>query len=148
MFFFKKKLKDLPVEDPDTEIDWDHKTIVHHVLYAQPSATHAAGGYPVIGDEEFAPCLDEAREAISTLDFDLSSVSVMEPLSLLHELPYLINIAETRTLHQRTSVSIKTDVEQYQLGKLLAQLELYKSARAEKLRELERLTGHSNLNKE
>ena len=54
-----------------TEIDYAHRTIVHHMLYGYPGDFSSCSSYPDYDDPEmFADVLEQAADAVKKLDLD------------------------------------------------------------------------------
>ena len=54
-----------------TEIDYAHRTIIHHMLYGYPGDFSSCASYPEYDDPEmFAGVLEQAADAVKKLDLD------------------------------------------------------------------------------
>ena len=71
MSLFKKKPQ-MPAQGREqVETDFEHHTIIHHLLYAYPDDYTSCGAYPDYSSSEyFSDVLAKAEEAIKSLDLD------------------------------------------------------------------------------
>ena len=70
--FKKADSAKLPAQGKErTEIDYAHRTIIHHMLYAYPDAFSGCASYPDYDDPEmFAQMMAQAEDAVKKLDLD------------------------------------------------------------------------------
>lgn len=92
-------------------VDWPHHYIVHHILHDIPNATTSCGPYKEITAEDFRVILDHAREVLGKLDVDADSSHIFDSLLKNKHTTLLCSLAETRLLHLRDVVAIRTDAE-------------------------------------
>lgn len=95
-------------------IDWPHQYIVHHILYDTPNATTSCGSYKSykeITEEDFKGILDHVQKALETLDVNADSSHIFDALLKSKQSMLLCDLAETRLLHLRDSITMRTDIE-------------------------------------
>ena len=71
MSLFKKKPQ-MPAQGREqVETDFEHHTIIHHLLFAYPDDYTSCGAYPDYSSSEyFSDVLAKAEKAIKSLDLD------------------------------------------------------------------------------
>ncbi len=104
----KSKKKDAVSE---VTVDWPHRYVVKKIDYARPSATTTPGAYQTHSTEDFEACLKEACASLSKLDVSVEQKGILETLIDLHGVQKAVELAETRIMHQRECIGMRTDVE-------------------------------------
>lgn len=94
-----------------TTADWEHHCIVHELQYAYPDCTTTPGSYPVFTEEDFHDCIRQAEEKIEKLDLGAAQKAAFDALVELAAMKMIDNLLETRTMHQRTAIRLRTEVE-------------------------------------
>lgn len=92
-------------------VDWPHHYIVHHILYDTPNATTSCGSYKEITEEDFKGILDHAREVLKKLDVNADSSHIFDALLKSKQTTLLCDLTETRLLHLRDAIAMRTDIE-------------------------------------
>ena len=92
-------------------IDWPHQYIVHHILYDTPNVTTSCGSYKEITEEDFKGLLDHVRETLGKLDVNADSSHIFDTLLKSKQTTLLCDLTETRLLHLRDSIAMRTDIE-------------------------------------
>lgn len=124
MSLFKKKPQ-MPAQGREqVETDFEHHTIIHHLLFAYPDDYTSCGAYPDYSSPEyFSDVLAKAEEAIKSLDLDETTTEgFTEMVKLKAYQSMLSSLVETRQSHHRTALNLRSD--------LLLQIDNLKSSEA------------------
>ena len=86
-----------------TEIDYAHRTIVHHMLYGYPGDFSTCSNYPDYGDPEmFAD--------VMALDLDEHTPVFDELVRLKAQQLAISSLVETRYLHHAAALNLQADL--------------------------------------
>lgn len=123
-----------------TEIDYAHRTIIHHMLYGYPGDFSSCASYPEYDDPEmFAGVMAQAEEAVKKLDLDEHTPVFDELVRLKAEQLAISSLVETRYQHHASALNLQADVR-LQMENLQASKKLIEEQIAEidiKIRRLE-----------
>ena len=92
-------------------VDWPHRYIVERISYAKPTVAMVPGSYHAVSAKDFEACLTEAQAILAQLDVGVDHAGILEPLIQLQAAQRSIDLLETRVMHVRDAVSLRTDVE-------------------------------------
>lgn len=92
-------------------VDWPHRYVVHHILYDVPDALTACGAYKEITEEDFKGILDHAQEVLKKLDVNADSSHIFDALLKSKQTTLLCDLTETKLLHLRDAIAMRTDIE-------------------------------------
>ena len=122
-----------------TEIDYAHRTIIHHMLYGYPGDFSSCASYPEYDDPEmFAGVLEQAADAVKKLDLDEHTPVFDELVSLKAQQLAISSRVETRYHHNASALplnsSLRRPVETLRASKKLIEEQLADvNARIQKL---------------
>lgn len=92
-------------------IDWPHQYIVHEVLHGTPSATMSSGEYRTVSEDDFQDSIAKVKEVLPEIDINADSTHIFDAILRSREAELLCDLTETRLLHIRDSIRLRTDVE-------------------------------------
>ena len=115
-----------------TEIDYAHRTIIHHMLYGYPGDFSSCASYPEYDDPEmFAGVLEQAADAVKKLDLDEHTPVFDELVRLKAQQLAISSLVETRYQHH---ADLRLQVENLRASKKLIEEQLADvNARIQKL---------------
>ena len=123
-----------------TEIDYAHRTIIHHMLYGSPGDFSSCASYPEYDDPEmFAQMMAQAEDAVKKLDLDEHTPVFDELVRLKAQQLAISSLVETRYQHHASALNLQADVR-LQMENLQASKKLIEEQIAEidaKIRRLE-----------
>ena len=94
-----------------TEIDYAHRTIIHHMLYGYPGDFSSCASYPEYDDPEmFAGVLEQAADAVKKLDLDEHTPVFDELVRLKAQQLAISSLVETRYQHHASALNLLADV--------------------------------------
>lgn len=94
-----------------TEIDYAHRTIVHHMLYGYPGDFSSCSSYPDYDDPEmFADVLEQAADAVKKLDLDEHTPVFDELVRLKAQQLAISSLVETRYHHHASALNLQADL--------------------------------------
>ena len=89
-----------------TEIDYAHRTIIHHMLYGYPGDFSSCASYPEYDDPEmFAGVLEQAADAVKKLDLDEHTPVFDELVRLKAQQLAISSLVETRYQHHASALN-------------------------------------------
>jgi hypothetical protein len=100
-------------ENADVTYDWLHHVIIRQIDHALPDVMTTAGSYAEIGVHDFQEVLDQAKQAIEDMDLGVTSKGVLEQLVLFRAAELMSGLLETRNIHTREAIYLRTDVEMF-----------------------------------
>ena len=94
-------------------VDWPHQYIIEQISYAKPDVTTVPGSYHAVSakDKDFESCLTEAQAILAQLDVGVDHAGIMDLLLQLQAAQRSIDLLETRAMHVRDAVHLRTDAE-------------------------------------
>lgn len=112
-----------------TEIDYAHRTIVHHLLYGYPGDFSSCASYPNYDDPElFSSVMAQAEDAVKKLDLDEHTPVFDELVRLKAQQLAISSVVETRYQHHISALNLQADirlqVENLRAGKKLIEEQL------------------------
>ena len=94
-----------------TEIDYAHRTIVHHMLYGYPGDFSSCSSYPDYDDPEmFADVLEQAADAVKKLDLYEHTPVFDELVRLKAQQLAISSLVETRYHHHASALNLQADL--------------------------------------
>ena len=111
------------------EIDYAHRTIVHHILYGYPGDFSSCASYPNYDDPElFASVMAQAEDAVKKLDLDEHTPVFDELVHLKAQQLAISSVVETRYQHHISALNLQADIrlqlENLRAGKKLIEEQL------------------------
>ena len=94
-----------------TTVDWPHQYIIERISYAKPEVTTVPGSYHAVSAKDFESCLTEAQAILAQLDVGVDHAGILELLIQLQAVQQSIDLLETRVMHVRDAVHLRTDAE-------------------------------------
>lgn len=107
--FFHRKNKDH--KHRRITVDFSHQYVVERILYAKPDVTTVPGSYHAVSAKDFESCLTEAQAILAQLDVGVDHAGILELLIQLQAVQRSIDLLETRVMHVRDAVHLRTDAE-------------------------------------
>lgn len=107
--FFHRKDKDH--KHRRITVDFSHQYVVERILYAKPEVTTVPGSYHAVSAKDFESCLTEAQAILAQLDVGVDHAGILELLLQLQAVQRSIDLLETRVMHVRDAVHLRTDAE-------------------------------------
>lgn len=107
--FFHRKDKDH--KHRRITVDFSHQYVVERILYAKPDVTTVPGSYHAVSAKDFESCLTEAQAILAQLDVGVDHAGILELLIQLQAVQRSIDLLETRVMHVRDAVHLRTDAE-------------------------------------
>lgn len=107
--FFHRKNKDH--KHRRITVDFSHQYVVERILYAKPDVTTVPGSYHAVSAKDFESCLTEAQAILAQLDVGVDHAGIMELILQLQAVQRSIDLLETRVMHVRDAVHLRTDAE-------------------------------------
>lgn len=107
--FFHRKNKDH--KHRRITVDFSHQYVVERILYAKPDVTTVPGSYHAVSAKDFESCLTEAQAILAQLDVGVDHAGILELLLQLQAVQRSIDLLETRVMHVRDAVHLRTDAE-------------------------------------
>lgn len=102
------------------EIDWAHRTIIHHVKYAFPTSFTHCTEYPELDSHAFQEALQKATDIVQTLNLNIQSAGVLEKIIRLAAAEIMVqSIIQTRSNNHLQALQLRSDLE-YQLQNHIA----------------------------
>lgn len=92
-------------------VDFAHQYVVERILYAKPDVTTVPGSYHAVSAKDFESCLTEAQAILAQLDVGVDHAGILELLIQLQAVQRSIDLLETRVMHVRDAVHLRTDAE-------------------------------------
>lgn len=92
-------------------VDFSHQYVVERILYAKPDVTTVPGSYHAVSAKDFESCLTEAQAILAQLDVGVDHAGILELLIQLQAVQRSIDLLETRVMHVRDAVHLRTDAE-------------------------------------
>lgn len=92
-------------------VDFAHQYVVERILYAKPDVTTVPGSYHAVSAKDFESCLTEAQAILAQLDVGVDHAGILELLLQLQAVQRSIDLLETRVMHVRDAVHLRTDAE-------------------------------------
>ena len=119
-FFHKKPSSSNTALGNQQEIDWAHRTIIHHVKYAFPTNFTHCAEYPELDSHAFQEALEKATDIVQTLNLNIQSEGVMEKIIRLAAAEIMVqSIIQTRSNNHLQALQLRSDLE-YQLQNHIA----------------------------
>lgn len=107
--FFRRKDKEH--KHRRITVDFAHQYVVERILYAKPDVTTVPGSYHAVSAKDFESCLTEAQAILAQLDVGVDHAGILELLIQLQAVQRSIDLLETRVMHVRDAVHLRTDAE-------------------------------------
>ena len=107
--FFRRKDKEH--KHRRITVDFAHQYVVERILYAKPDVTTVPGSYHAVSAKDFESCLTEAQAILAQLDVGVDHAGILELLLQLQAVQRSIDLLETRVMHVRDAVHLRTDAE-------------------------------------
>lgn len=107
--FFHRKDKDH--KHRRITVDFSHQYVVERILYAKPDVTTVPGSYHAVSAKDFESCLTEAQAILAQLDVGVDHAGILELLIQLQAVQRSIDLLETRVMHVRDAVHLRTDAK-------------------------------------
>ena len=121
------------------EIDWAHRTVIHHVKYAFPKNYTHCGEYPTLDSDAFQDAVQKAKDIVRSLNLNIQSAGVLENIIRLAAAKIMVqSIIQTRSNHHLQALQLRSDLE-YQLQNHLAQLKLLQTMPERIQKEIDKL---------
>lgn len=92
-------------------LDWNHMCIIHEILFDYPKATTACGPFRAATEADFQDVLEQSRGVLAELDVDAQSSGIFTIPRKIKEVDLLCDLMETRLIHQRDAIAMRTDLE-------------------------------------
>mgnify|MGYP001029838582 FL=1 len=110
--FKKADSAKLPAQGKErTEIDYAHRTIIRHILYAYPDAFSGCASYPDYADPQmFADVMAQAADAVKKLDLDEHTPVFDELVRLKAQQLAISSLVETRYYHHSAALNLQADL--------------------------------------
>ena len=107
--FFRRKDKEH--KHRRITVDFAHQYVVERILYAKPDVTTVPGSYHAVSAKDFESCLTEAQAILAQLDVGVDHAGILDLLLQLQAVQRSIDLLETRVMHVRDAVHLRTDAE-------------------------------------
>ena len=95
----------------DDEIDWIHYNIIHHVDHALPDAITAQGSYYEVTVRDFEGVVEECKKLLPQISISIEDGHIFDDKFLTQAVLLGVPLKETRIMHKRHNVGLRTDVE-------------------------------------
>lgn len=102
------------------EIDWSHRTIIHHVKFGYPTNFTHCADYPELDSHAYQEALQKATDIVRTLNLNIQSEVLLKRIIRLSTIKVMVErILETRAYHHLQALQLRSDLE-YQLQNHIA----------------------------
>lgn len=95
----------------DDEIDWIHYNVIHHIDHALPGATTAQGSYYEVTARDFEGVVEECKKLLPQISISTEDVHIFNDKILTQAVLLGVPLKETRIMHKRHNVGLRTDAE-------------------------------------
>lgn len=95
----------------EDEVDWIHYNVIHHIDHALPGVTTAQGSYYEVTEKDFEGVVAECKKLLPQISISIEDKHIFDDKILTQAVLLGVSLKETRIMHKRHNVGLRTDVE-------------------------------------
>lgn len=95
----------------EDEVDWIHYNVIHHIDHALPEVTTAQGSYYEVTSKDFEGVVADCKKLLPQISISSDNAHIFEDKFLTQAARLGVPLKETRNMHKRYNIGLRTDAE-------------------------------------